>query len=68
MAEQFTEYLCKACGGSLRYDVSGGRMKCDYCDSEYSLEEVKAYYAAENKKNEAHRTEALRRKAPGART
>lgn len=53
MAEQFTEYLCKACGGSLRYDVSGGRMKCDYCDSEYSLEEVKAYYAAENKKNEA---------------
>lgn len=51
MAEQFTEYICIACGGSMRFDAASGKMKCDYCDSEYALEEVKAYYAEENKKN-----------------
>lgn len=52
MAEQITEYVCVACGGTLHFDTASGKMKCDYCDSVYSLEEVKAYYAEENKKNE----------------
>ena len=51
MAEQITEYVCISCGGSIRFDSASGKMKCDYCDSLYSLEEVKAYYEEENKKN-----------------
>ena len=51
MAEQFTEYVCIACGGPLQFDAATGKMKCDYCDSIYDLEQVKEYYAAENKKN-----------------
>lgn len=53
MAEQMTEYVCMACGGSMRFDAASGKMKCDYCDSTYSMEEVKAYYAEENKTNAA---------------
>lgn len=52
MAEQFTEYVCAACGGTLRFDAASEKMKCDYCDSMYTLEEVKAYYAEENQKKE----------------
>lgn len=51
MAEQFTEYVCVACGGPLHFDAASGKMKCDYCDSMYSMEEIKEYYAEENKKN-----------------
>lgn len=51
MAEQFTEYVCAACGGSMRFDAASGKMKCDYCDTMYTLEEIKAVYAAENQKN-----------------
>lgn len=51
MAEQFTEYVCLACGGPIHFDTASGKMKCDYCDSEYSLEEVKAAYAGQNQKN-----------------
>lgn len=50
MAEQFTEYVCISCGGPLHFDANGGKMKCDYCDSEYELETIKQYYAAENEK------------------
>ena len=56
MAEQMTEYVCMACGGSMRFDAASGKMKCDYCDSTYSMEEVKAYYAEENKTNAAQDT------------
>lgn len=51
MAEQFTEYVCINCGGSIRFDAASGKMKCDFCDSMFDLEEVKAYYAQENQKN-----------------
>ena len=51
MAEQMTEYVCVACGGTLRFDAPSGKMKCDYCGSDYEMETVKAYYAEENKKN-----------------
>lgn len=51
MAEQFTEYVCLNCGGPIQFDAASGKMKCDYCDSTYTMEEVKAYYASENEKN-----------------
>lgn len=51
MAEQITEYVCINCGGSIAYDAASGKMKCDYCSSTYSMEEVKAYYAKENQTN-----------------
>lgn len=51
MAEQFTEYVCLACGGPIHFDAASGKMKCDYCDSMYTMEEVKAAYAGQNQKN-----------------
>ena len=51
MAEQITEYICVACGGTMRFDAASGKMQCDYCGSSYTLEEVKAQDAAENEKN-----------------
>ena len=35
-------YQCPACGGPLHFDSKSGKLKCDYCDSMYSIEEAKA--------------------------
>ncbi|MCQ2541896.1 MAG: hypothetical protein MJ112_06335 [Lachnospiraceae bacterium] len=48
MPEQVTGYKCEACGGPLAFDAATGKLKCDYCQSLYSVEEVKARYAKEN--------------------
>lgn len=50
MPEQVTGYKCEACGGPLAFDAASGKLKCDYCQSLYSIEEVKAKYEAENQK------------------
>lgn len=33
-------YKCPRCGGDLRFQPSGQRFVCEYCDSEYSKEEL----------------------------
>lgn len=33
-------YLCPGCGAYLRYDGGKGKWVCDYCDSEYTREEL----------------------------
>lgn len=37
MAEQITNYQCPACTGPLHYSESLGKLKCDYCGTEYEL-------------------------------
>lgn len=48
MPEKVTNYKCVACGGPMAFDPASGKLKCEYCDSLYTVEEVKARYAAEN--------------------
>ncbi|MCF0128907.1 MAG: hypothetical protein HUJ70_10050 [Pseudobutyrivibrio sp.] len=50
MAEQVTNYKCLACGGSVHFDGVAGKLKCDYCDSTFSVEEMEAAMKAENEK------------------
>lgn len=49
MAELATEYKCPACSGPMSFDPVSGKMKCDYCDSIYSIEEAKSFVAERNK-------------------
>lgn len=37
-----TIYTCPGCGGALRFDAVSGKMICGYCDSVYTVEELKA--------------------------
>lgn len=39
MAEAMT-YVCPSCGASLRYDGKNGKWVCDFCDSQYTKEEL----------------------------
>ena len=42
MADQVTNYQCPACTGPLHYDGASGKLKCDYCGSEYKVAEIEA--------------------------
>ncbi|MBQ9504873.1 MAG: hypothetical protein IJU93_07680 [Lachnospiraceae bacterium] len=33
-------YTCPSCGGTLRFDPTSGKLKCDFCDSEFTPEEI----------------------------
>lgn len=49
MAEKTTVYQCPACTGPLHFDGKIGKLRCDYCGSTYTAEEVEAIYAEKNK-------------------
>lgn len=36
------EYKCPRCGGAVIFDVTLGRMKCPFCDTEFEPEELSA--------------------------
>ena len=36
------EYKCLRCGGALEFDSDTQKMKCPYCDSEFTVEEIEA--------------------------
>ena len=46
MATQITNYQCPACTGPLHFAADSGRLECEYCGSNYTVEEVEALYAA----------------------
>ena len=50
MAEQITNYQCPACTGPLHYSESLGKLKCDYCGTEYEVAEIEAMYAKKEEK------------------
>ena len=37
------EYKCPCCGGPLQFDTDVQKMKCPYCDTEFSLETLQQY-------------------------
>ena len=44
MADQISNYQCPSCMGPLRYDGKSGRLKCEYCGSDFSVQEIEALY------------------------
>ena len=48
MAEKITVYQCPACTGPLRFDGKIGKLKCEYCGSVFTTEEVGAQFAEKN--------------------
>ena len=41
--EQALENKCPSCTASIKFNPKTGKFKCDYCGSEYTLEELKKY-------------------------
>ena len=58
MGDQVVNYQCLCCCAPLRFDGESGKLKCDYCDSEFEVAEVENLYrekeekAAENQAKE----------------
>lgn len=48
MAAQTTSYTCPACGGPLHFDAEIGKLKCDYCGSTYTTQEIEKLYQEKN--------------------
>jgi DNA-directed RNA polymerase subunit RPC12/RpoP len=46
MADQLSNYQCPNCGGPLRFDPAVQKLKCDYCESTFTQEEVDQFYRA----------------------
>ena len=48
MAEQITTYQCPSCTGPMHFDGKIGKLKCDYCGSTFSVQEIEKLYEAKN--------------------
>ncbi|MBR5501901.1 MAG: hypothetical protein IKV55_02585 [Oscillospiraceae bacterium] len=53
MAKQTQNHKCPSCGAPLRFDGELGRLKCDWCESSFTVKEVEARYAAQTAEAEA---------------
>lgn len=42
MPSQIANYQCPACTGPLRFDGGSGKLKCDYCGSQFTVQEIEA--------------------------
>ena len=42
MAE-LIEYKCPCCAAKIEWDSNAQKMKCPFCDSEFSIEELQSY-------------------------
>ena len=58
MADQVTNYQCPACTGPLHFDGKIGKLKCDYCGSTFTVEEIEKLYKAKNESAAAAKEEA----------
>ena len=61
MAEQITNYQCPACTGPLHYSESLGKLKCDYCGTEYEVAEIEAMYAKKENLSKPRKRQKKRR-------
>ncbi len=57
MAEQLSNYKCPNCGGPLRFDPTEQKLKCEYCDSLFTEEEVEQFYKPSEEAAAAEGTE-----------
>ena len=52
MAET-TTYQCPNCNGRLHFDSALGKLRCEFCDSTFTAQEVEELYAAKQQKADA---------------
>lgn len=52
MSTQITNYQCPACTGPLHFDEQIRKLRCDYCESAFTVEEVEALFAQKNQEAE----------------
>ena len=57
MGDKVTNYQCPNCTGPLHFDGTIGKLKCDYCESTFTAEEMEALYKAEEEAAERAFTE-----------
>ena len=50
MSAQVTNYQCPNCTGPLHFDGESGKLKCEYCGSGYSVEEIETLYKEKEEK------------------
>lgn len=48
MPNQVTNYKCIRCGGPLHFNPIEQKLKCDYCDTLYTNDEIEELYKDEN--------------------
>ena len=44
------DHKCPACRAPIEFKVKLGKWKCDYCDNEYTLDDLKKYNNASSEK------------------
>ena len=66
MGQQVTNYICLNCGGPVHFDAATGKVKCDYCDSIFTIEQVKKYYEERNQRARENAAEAAQANAAGS--
>jgi len=59
MATQITNYQCPACTGPLQFSSDIGKLKCEYCGSEYEVAYIEQLYASKEDTAAAAGTETL---------
>ena len=57
--DDLMEYKCPCCGAGLKFSSALQKMKCEYCDSEFDMETLRAYDEA-LKKTEAKDAEVAK--------
>lgn len=59
MAVESANYQCPSCGGVLRYFTGAGELRCDYCDSSFTVAEVEAAFAPRLERADSRMTDTL---------
>ncbi len=54
---QAQAYNCISCGAPLHFDPKSGKLKCDYCDSLYTPEEIEEHFKNKESEEAAERTD-----------
>lgn len=53
MSAPITNYQCPACTGPLHFEEQLGKLRCDYCESTYTVQEVEELFAQQNEQAES---------------
>ena len=48
MASEITNYQCPSCTGPLHFGSETGVLECDYCGSQFTIEDIDRMYAEKN--------------------
>ena len=48
MASEITNYKCPACTAPLHFGGESGMLECDYCGSQFSVDDIEIMYAEKN--------------------